>query len=35
MFDGTKPIYKDESGQKTGLWITVEYPPIIAVTTDS
>jgi len=34
-FDGTTPIYKEESGQKTGLWITVEYPPQITVTTQS
>lgn len=31
-FDGTTPIYKEESGTKTGLWITVEYPPTITVT---
>jgi hypothetical protein len=34
-FDGTTPIYKEESGQKTGLWITVEYPPVITVSTES
>jgi len=34
-FDGTTPIYKEESGKKTGLWITVEYPPTITVTTKS
>lgn len=34
-FDGTTPIYKEESGQKTGLWIIVEYPPTITVTTES
>jgi len=30
-FDGTTPIYEDESG----LWIIVEYPPTITVTTES
>jgi hypothetical protein len=34
-FDGTTPIYKEESGKGTGLWIIVEYPPSIAVTTES
>jgi len=34
-FESTTPIYKEESGQKTGLWIIVEYPPTIAVTTES
>jgi hypothetical protein len=32
-FDGTTPIYKDNG--TTGLWITVEYPPTIMVTTES
>lgn len=32
-FDGTTPIYN--SSNKTGLWITVEYPPTITVTTQS
>ena len=32
-FDGTTPIYKEDG--TTGLWITVEYPPTIAVTTES
>jgi hypothetical protein len=32
-FDGTTPIY--DSSTKSGLWITVEYPPTIAVTTQS
>ena len=31
-FDGDNPIYSDNGGT-TGLWITVEYPPTIAVTT--
>jgi len=31
-FDGTTPIYKNDG---SGLWITVEYPPIITVTTQS
>jgi hypothetical protein len=32
-FDGTTPIYN--SSNKSGLWITVEYPPKITVTTQS
>lgn len=32
-FDGTTPIYN--SSNKSGLWVTVEYPPIITVTTQS
>jgi len=32
-FDGTTPIYKEDG--TTGLWIIVEYPPIITVTTES
>ena len=32
-FDGTTPIY--DSSNKSGLWITVEYPPTITVTTES
>lgn len=31
-FDGTIPIYKEDN---TGLWIIVEYPPAITVTTQS
>jgi len=34
-FDGTTPIYKKENGNETGLWITVEYPPTITVTTEN
>jgi hypothetical protein len=34
-FDATTPIYKVQSGNPTGLWIIVEYPPTIAVTTGS
>ena len=34
-FDQTTPIYKEESGNKTGLWISVEYPPTVRVSTDS
>jgi hypothetical protein len=34
-FDGTTPIYREQSGQKTGLWIIVEYPPTITITTES
>jgi len=32
-FDGTTPIYN--SSNKSGLWITVEYPPTITVATES
>jgi hypothetical protein len=32
-FDGTTPIYN--SSNKSGLWITVEHPPTITVTTQS
>ena len=31
-FDGTTPIYKEDG--TTGLWITVEYPPTVMVTTE-
>lgn len=34
-FDGTTPIYKEEGGVKTGLWIIVEYPPTVTVTTEN
>jgi len=34
-FDGTTPIYKEEGGKGTGLWIIVEYPPTITVTTEN
>jgi hypothetical protein len=34
-FDNTTPIYREVSGQKTGLWITVECPPAITVSTES
>jgi hypothetical protein len=34
-FDATTPIYEVVNGQKTGLWITVEYPPTITVTTEN
>ena len=33
-FDGTTPIYKLEGGIPTGLWILVEYPPVITVTAE-
>ena len=26
-FDGTTPIYQENQGTKTGLWIIAEYPP--------
>jgi len=32
-FDGTTPIYKNDNN--TGLWIIIEYPPTITVTTES
>ena len=32
-FDGTTPIYNSDT--KLGLWVTVEYPPTITVTTQS
>jgi len=32
-FDRTTPIYEEEDG--TGLWIIVEYPPTVTVTTQS
>jgi len=32
-FDGTTPVYKEEKG--TGLWMIVEYPPTITVTTEN
>jgi hypothetical protein len=34
-FDGTTPIYKEQGGNKTGLWVSVEYPPTVAVNTQS
>jgi len=34
-FDGTPPIYQEEDGHKTGLWIIVEYPPTITVTMEN
>jgi hypothetical protein len=34
-FDNTNPVYKEEGGNKTGLWVIVEYPPTITVTTQS
>jgi len=34
-FDNTTPIYREISGVKTGLWIIVEYPPTITVTTEN
>ncbi|MEM3703218.1 MAG: hypothetical protein QXX79_02185 [Candidatus Bathyarchaeia archaeon] len=33
-FDNTTPIYKMVSGVPTGLWILVEYPPLITVTAE-
>ena len=34
-FDASTPIYEIVNGKTTGLWITVEYPPTITVTTQS
>jgi len=34
-FSSTKPIYIEEAQAKTGLWIMAEYPPAVAVTTES
>jgi hypothetical protein len=34
-YDGTTPIYKSDGVNGTGLWIIVEYPPTVAVTTES
>jgi hypothetical protein len=34
-FDNTNPVYKEEGGNKTGLWVIVEYLPTITVTTES
>jgi len=34
-FDATTPIYEVVNGKQTGLWITVESPPTITVTTQS
>jgi len=34
-FDAKTPIYREVSGNKTGMWIIVEQPPSIAVTTQS
>jgi len=34
-FDGTTPIYREQGGNKTGLWIVVEYPPIVTVQTEN
>jgi len=34
-FDGATPIYKSDGGGVTGLWVIVEYPPTVAVTTES
>ena len=33
-FDGESPIYPD-TGETTGLWVIVEYPPVILVTTEN
>jgi hypothetical protein len=34
-FDASTPIYEVVGSQKSGLWITVEHPPTITVTTQS
>jgi len=33
-YDSATPIYKLDAGNPTGLWIIVEYPPTVAVTTE-
>jgi hypothetical protein len=35
LFDNTTPIYRESAGIKTGLWVAVEYPPTIAISTQS
>ncbi len=32
-FDGKTPIYEQVSGVSTGLWLLVEYPPTVTITT--
>ncbi|HVP26565.1 MAG TPA: hypothetical protein VMT26_02735 [Candidatus Bathyarchaeia archaeon] len=32
-FDGGTPVYTTQSGLKTGLWVIVEYPPTMTVST--
>ncbi len=34
-YDGSTPIHKVDAGKRTGLWICVEYPPTVSVTTGS
>jgi len=34
-FDGTTPIYKENGSIKTGLWMFVEYPPTVTVSTET
>jgi hypothetical protein len=34
-FDGTTPIYKQQGGNTSGLWIIVESPPTVAVITET
>ena len=34
-FDGTTPIYKEDGSIKTGLWMFVEYPPTVTVSTET
>jgi len=34
-FDGTEPIYREENGNPTGLWVTVEHLPTITVTMEN
>ncbi|MEM2119269.1 MAG: hypothetical protein QW840_04005, partial [Candidatus Bathyarchaeia archaeon] len=34
-FDGTTPIYEESGGTQTGLWMLVEYPPWVSVSTES
>jgi hypothetical protein len=34
-FDNTTSIYTETDGVKSGLWITVEYPPVLAITAEN
>jgi hypothetical protein len=34
-FDGTTPIYEEQGGTPTGLWILIEYPPTVTITAET
>ncbi|MGA9387953.1 MAG: hypothetical protein WBV70_03905 [Candidatus Bathyarchaeia archaeon] len=34
-FDNSTPIYTETAGIKSGLWITVEYPPVLTITAEN